>query len=63
MSTCNAFIEHLGNKLESIIIFNHCQEQLSMKLGSKYDLLDTPCVLKFKQIYGSEYLQIVEKIQ
>ena len=60
MSTCNAFIEHLGNKLESIIIFNHCQEQLSMKLGSKYDLLDTSCIIK--KINWSEYLQIVEKI-
>ena len=34
-----------------------------MKLGSKYDLLNTPCILKYKQIYWSKYLQSVEKIQ
>ena len=27
-----------------------------MKLGSKYDLLDTPCKVKYKQIYWSKYL-------
>ena len=32
-----------------------------MKLGSKYDQLDTPRNLKYKQIYWSKYLQIVEK--
>ena len=31
-----------------------------MKLGSKYDLLDTPHILKYKQIYWSKYLQSVE---
>ena len=31
-----------------------------MKLGSKYALLDTPCNLKYKQIYWTKYLQIVE---
>ena len=34
-----------------------------MKLGSKYDLLDTPCILKYKQIYWRKYLQSVEMIQ
>ena len=34
-----------------------------MKLGSKYDLLNTPRKLKYKQIYWSKYLQCVEKIQ
>ena len=34
-----------------------------MKLGSKYDLLNTPCILKYKQIYWNKYLQSVEKIQ
>ena len=34
-----------------------------MKLGSKYNLLDTPRILKYKQIYWSKYLQSVEKIQ
>ena len=34
--------------------------ELKMKLGSKYDLLDTPCILKYKQIYWSKYLQSVE---
>ena len=34
-----------------------------MKLGSKYNLLDTPHNLKCKQIYWSKYLQSVEKIQ
>ena len=34
-----------------------------MKLGSKYDLLNTPHNLKRKQIYWSTYLQSVEKIQ
>ena len=33
-----------------------------MKLGSKYDLLDTTSNLKYKQIYRSKYLQSVEKI-
>ena len=31
-----------------------------MKLGSKYDLLDTPGILKYEQIYWSKYLQSVE---
>ena len=31
-----------------------------MKLGSKYNLLDTPGILKYKQIYWSKYLQSVE---
>ena len=31
-----------------------------MKLGSKYDLLDTPRILKYKQIYWSTYMQSVE---
>ena len=31
-----------------------------MKLGSQYDLLDTPRILKYKQIYRSKYLQSVE---
>ena len=34
-----------------------------MKLGSKYDLLDTPRNLKYKQIYWNKYLQSVEMIQ
>ena len=34
-----------------------------MKLGSKYDLLNTPRILKYKQIYWSKYLQSVEKIK
>ena len=34
-----------------------------MKLGSKYDLLDIPRKMKYKQIYWSKYLQSVEKIQ
>ena len=34
-----------------------------MKLGSKYDLLDTHRILKYKQIYLSKYLQNVEMIQ
>ena len=33
-----------------------------MKLG-KYDLLDTPHILKYKQIYWSKYLQSAEKTQ
>ena len=35
--------------------------ELKMKLGSKYGLLDTPHNLKYKEIYQSNYLQIVEK--
>ena len=31
-----------------------------MKLSSKYDLLDTPRILKYKQIYWSKYLQSVD---
>ena len=31
-----------------------------MKLHSKYDLLDTPRILKYKQIYWTKYLQSVE---
>ena len=31
-----------------------------MKLGSKYNLLDNPHKLKYKQIYWSKYLQSVE---
>ena len=34
-----------------------------MKLGSKYDLLDARCHLKYRQIYWSKYMQGVEKIQ
>ena len=34
-----------------------------MKLGSKYNLLNTPHIPKYKQIYWSKYLQSVEKIQ
>ena len=34
-----------------------------MKLGSKYDLRNTPSILRYKQIYWSKYLQIVEKIK
>ena len=35
--------------------------ELKMKLGSKYGLPDTPRNLKYKEIYRSNYLQIVEK--
>ena len=35
-------------------------KQDQMKLGSKYNLLDIPCILKYKQIYWSKYLQSVE---
>ena len=38
-------------------------QSVKMILGSKYDLLDTPCHLKCKLIYQSKLLQSVETIQ
>ena len=32
----------------------HALRWAEMKLGSKYDLLDTPCILKYEQIYWSK---------
>ena len=37
-----------------------CSSSEKIKLGNKYDLLDTPHMLKYKQIYWSKYLQSVE---
>ena len=40
----------IGEKVSSILLKGFQKLQI-MKLGSKYDLLDTPCILKYKQIY------------
>ena len=39
---------------------NTAIKMLKMKLGSKYNLFDTPSILQYKQIYWSKYLQSVE---
>ena len=52
-----SFVSEFFSNLEvQIITINHWK----MKLGIKYNLLDTPCILKYKQIYWSKYLQSVE---
>ena len=45
---------------EHLLKYELHQVTSKMKLGSQYDLLDTPRILKYKQIYRSKYLQSVE---
>ena len=40
---------------------DNIKNKTKLKLGSKYDLLDTPGILKYKLIYWSKYLQNLEQ--